>query len=239
MKIFLESNLFLIALLIVSFSYLISFISTDVVMSDKVYQKFLDEKYETKYNEYKELDVDLSEFEEELKQFETTAEDSSYGWDTFYIDTLYVFVPLLLVVLGFSSVFLVLILFHRKLHNIKFTHILKASLLSYLTFEIPRICSAIYFLVFKQEYELKDIHNFESYFKLSKFFDKEQTSTWLWEIVSETGFIYFIFPLLVALLLNYNYKNLKIKALIKYSYITYFIVFTFYNTIFWYLYDLI
>ena len=71
MKNFLESNLFLIALLVVSLSYLISFISTDVVMSDKVYQKFLDEKYETKYNEYKELDVDLSEFEE-LKEWSDT-----------------------------------------------------------------------------------------------------------------------------------------------------------------------
>ena len=238
MKKIFESNLFLIALSVIIFSYLVSFISTDVVVSDTIYQEYLDDKYENKYNEYKELDIDLSAFEEELKQFETPAENFSYGWDTFYIDTLYVFVPLLLVVLGFSSVFLVLILFHKKLYSIKFTTIIKASLLSYIIFETPRICSAIYFLIFKEAYELKDIHNFESYFKLSKLFDKKQTPTWLWEIVSETGFIYFLFPLLVAFLLSYNYKNFKLILLIKYSFITYFIVFTFYNTIFWLVYDL-
>ena len=49
------------------FRYLISFISTDVIVNDKIYQKYLDDKYETKYNEYKTLDVALSEFEEKIK----------------------------------------------------------------------------------------------------------------------------------------------------------------------------
>tara|TARA_R110001583_G_C5666833_1_gene410284 strand:- start:5223 stop:5942 length:720 start_codon:yes stop_codon:yes gene_type:complete len=239
MKKLLEANIALVALTVILFSYLVSFISTDVVVSDKIYQKYLDEKYDTKYNEYKELDIDLSEFEEELKQFETPAENSSYGWDTFYIDSLFILVPLLLVVLGFSSVFLVLILFHKKLHAIKYVHILKISLLSYLIFEIPRITSAIYFLVFKKEYELKDIHNFESYFSLDKIFDKKQVSPWFWEIVSETGFVYFLFPLLVALFLHYNYKNFKTSLIIGYSFLAYFIVFVLYNTLFWYLFDLI
>jgi hypothetical protein len=236
---FLETNVFLIALLIVVFSYLISFISTDVIVNDKIYQKYLDDKYETKYNEYKTLDVDLSEFEEELKQFETPAVDSSYGWDSFYIDSLFVLVPLLLLVLGFSSTFLVLILFHKKLHKITFVDLLKASLLSYVVFEIPIICSAIYFSLLKKVYEFKDIINFESYFKVNKVFDKEQTSSWLWSIVSETGFVYILFPLLVALIMHSKYKNFKIKLLIGYSYFTYFILFIFYHTVFWYLYDLI
>ncbi len=235
----LDSNVFLIALLIIIFSYLISFIATDVVMSDKIYQKHLDEKYETKYNEYKELDIDLSEFEEELKQFEAPAGDSSYGWDTFYVDSMFVLIPMLLVVLGFSATFLVIILFHKKLHIIKFSTIIKAALLGYIVFEIPKICSAIYFLTFKQHYELKDIKQFESYFSLSKLFTKENTSSWLWGVVSETGFLYFLFPLFIALLLDLKYTNLKKNTLIGYSYLTYFIIFTFYNTLFWYLFDLV
>ena len=80
MKKLLDSNVFLIAFFVIIICYLISFISTDVVLSDKIYKKHLDEKYETKYNEFKELDIDLAEFEDELKQFEQNDEETdSYG----------------------------------------------------------------------------------------------------------------------------------------------------------------
>jgi hypothetical protein len=144
-----------------------------------------------------------------------------------------------LVVLGFSCPFLVLLPFHKKLHIIKFVSLLKASLLSFIIFYIPETLSAIYFLIFKRNYELKDIHNFESFFSLSKLFDNKQTPNWLWDIVAETGFVYFVFPLLVAIFLYVMYKNFKLKSLIGYSYLTYGIVFIFYNTVFWYLFDLI
>ena len=63
MKKALDSNIFLIAFLVMVICYFITYISNDVVLSDKVYQRYLDEKYEEKYNEYKDLDVDLSEFD--------------------------------------------------------------------------------------------------------------------------------------------------------------------------------
>jgi len=239
MKKILDSHVLLIALLVIVFCYLVSFIATDVLISDKVYQQFLNQKYEVKYNEYKDLDVDLSEFEDELKQFETSAEESSYGWDTFYIDFLFIMVPLLLVVLGFSGVFLVLILFHKKLNRIKYTALIKMSLLSYILFYIPEIISSIYFLGFNKDYQMKEIGNFESYFFVGKLFDKKNVPSWFWEMVSETGFLYLLFPLCAALMLYVLYKNFKLPLLIGYSYASYFIVFVFYNTVFWYLFDLI
>ena len=239
MRKLLESNILLIALLVIIVSYLISFISHDVVLSDKIYQIYLDEKNETKYNEYKDLDIDLSEFEDELKQFEQSADDSSYGWDAFYIDSLFVLIPLLLVVLGYSATYLILILFHKRLHIIKFLNILKTSLIAFIVFYIPEIISAIYFLAFKESYELKDIHSFESYFRFSVFFDKKNTSKWLWDIVNESGFVYLLFPLITGLLLSVIYKNFKARTLISYSFLAYLIVFVFYNTVFWYLFDLI
>ncbi|MFV0540412.1 MAG: hypothetical protein ACK5MZ_04125 [Aestuariibaculum sp.] len=239
MKKILKSNIFLVILLVMVCCFIISFISTDVVLSDKVYQRYLDEKYEEKYNEYKDLDIDLSEFEDELKQFEQTSEDSSYGWDTLYIDAQFIFIPLLIVTLGFSGTFLVLILFHKTLYKIRYLDILKASLLSYIVFYIPIIISACYFLIFNKTYELKDIHEFESYFSLSKLFTQTNTPKWLWDIVSQTDFTYFLYPLLVVLLLTTLYKEYKKPLLIGYSYLTYIIVFVFYNTVFWYLFDLV
>ncbi|MGZ0016471.1 hypothetical protein [Yeosuana sp. AK3] len=240
MKKLLDSNVFLIVLLVIVLYFIISYISTDVVLSDEIYLKYLDDKYETKYNEYKDLDIDLAEFEEELKQFEQDDNEKiTYGWDYFYVDFISITAPLLIVVLGFSATFLILILFHKRLHTIKFVSILKASLISYIVFYVPIIISAIYFLIFKTNYELSDIHSFESYFKLSKFFNKETTPQWLWNILAETGFVYFIFPLIVALLLKVIYKNFRTSILVGYSYLAYIIVFIFYNTVFWYLFDLV
>ncbi len=239
MKKLLESNIFLIALAIVIICYLITFISNDVVLNDKVYQRYLDEKYEEKYNEYKDLDIDLSEFEDELNQFEQTADESSYDWEAFYIDSLLVLVPLLLVTIGFSATFLILVLFHKRLNIIKYLDILKVSLVAFIIFYLPEVISAIYFLLFNKNYEFKDIQNFESYFSLSKFFDKDNTPQWLWDIVTEMGFVYLLFPLITGLLLNVIYSKFKRGTLIGYSYLAYFIIFVFYNTMFWYLFDLV
>lgn len=214
-------------------------ISNDLVLNDRVYYKYLDEKYESKYNEYKDLDIDLSEFEDELVRFEKNTQDSSYDWELFFVDVMLITIPFILVLLGFSITFLILNLFHKKLYIIKYRDLLKVSIISYLVFYITDILSAIYFLIFKKNYEFNDISIFEGYFKFSIFFDKENTQKWLWNIVDETGILYLFFPLIVGVLLNMMYKNLKKRTLIGYSYIAYFIIFVFYNTVFWYLFDLI
>lgn len=235
----LKSNLLLIAISVTIICYFISFLSNDIVLTDKIYQKFLDEKYEEKYNEFKDLDVDLADFEDELRKFEQTTENKSYGWDEFYVDSVFVVIPLLLVTLGFSTTFLLLILFNKRLHIINYPDILRVTLISYVIFYFPEIISAIYFLIFKKDYELKDIHNLESYFGLNKFFDKDITPSWIWDIVSQTGIVYLVFPLIVGLLLSIIYKDLKRPILIGYSYLSYLLVFVFYNTVFWYLFDLV
>ena len=239
MKKILSSNIFLIAFLVITISYLITLISNEVVLNDKVYKKYLDEKYETKYDEYKDLDIDLSEFEDELARFEQNPQDSSYDWELFYVDAMLVIVPFILVVIGFSITFLILILFHKRLHVVKYLDLLKASLISYLVFYIPDILSAINFLIYKKSYEFNDIGIFENYFKFSVFFNKENIQKWLWDIVNETGIVYLFFPLIVGFFLSLMYNNFKKSTLIGYSYLAYLIVFIFYNTVFWYLFDLV
>lgn len=238
MKKFLQSNIFLIAILVLLFSYIISFISFDVVLNDKVYQTYLDTQYETKYDEYKGLDLDLSEFEEELKQFEQPEQKNSYNLESFYIDSLFILIPLCLVTLGFSATFLVVILFHKSLNVLKYLDILKTSLIAYLLFYVTEIISSMYFLIFKRDYILEDISAFEKYFSLRILFNKDSTPSWLWDIITEMEFIYFAYPLSVGLLLGLIYKQLKTWSLIGYSYLAYLLVLVFYNTVFWYLFDL-
>ena len=240
MRKFLESNVVLIFLVIFGVCFLLSYISTDVILSDEIYLKFLDEKYETKYNEYKDLDIDLSDFEEELSKFEYSDEEiTTYGWDFFYVDSISILVPLLILVLGFSFTFLTLTLFHKKFHIVKYLKILKTSLVAFMVFYLPELISAIRFLLFKRDYDYEDLKEFQNYFKISIFFEEKSTPKWLWDIVSQTDFTYLLYPFIVGLLLGIIYKNFGRVKLIGYSYLAYLIVFIFYHTVFWYLFDLV
>lgn len=240
MKRLLDSNTFLIILLVITICYIISFISTDIVVSDKIYTKHLNDKFEAKYNDFKNLDIDLADFEDELKEFEQNIEETnSYGWDYLYIDLVSILTPMFFVIFGFSGTFLVMLLFHKKFHVITFNHLLKASFISYLVFYATEIISAIYFLIFSKNYDLYDVQSFSKMFSFRLFFIEEETSTWLWKIVSQTEFAFFIFPLFVGLSLKVLYSKFKVYNLLAYSYLSYLSVFVFYNTVFWYLFDLV
>jgi len=237
MKRILESKVILLLLVVILLGYIINFINLDVVINDTVWQQHLNEKYDKKYNEYKEFDLDLSEFEDELKEFEEqSVEDTSYGWDYFYVDTLAIVVPLLIVVFGFSCIVLILFLFHKTFTTIKYIIILKATTIAYVLFYIPDIVSNIYFLVFKRDYKMEDIQNFGSVFNTTSFFEKEQFPLWLWTAITDFQLIYILFPVLVALGIKIMYKQFSMGLLLGYCYIAYLIAFVFYEIIMWYIF---
>lgn len=237
MKKILESKALLLILLIILLGYIIDFVSLDVVINDSVWQQHLNEKYEKKYNDYKEFDLDLSDFEDELKEFEQqSVEDNSYDWGSFYIDTLAIVVPFLVILFGFSCMLLLLFLFHKTLNKIKYLAILKATTLAYFIFYIPDIISNFYFLIFNRNYKIEDIQKFNSHFSTASFFEKESLPDWLWTVISDFQLIYIFFPALVALLIKIVYKEFSIGLLLIYCYITYIIAFILYEIIMWYLF---
>jgi len=237
MKNILETKAILLVLLVILLGYLINFIALDVVINDTLWEQHLNEKYNKKYDEYKEFDLDLSEFEDELNEFEQqNVEEDSYDLDTFYIDTLSVVTPFLVVVLGFSCLLLLLFLFHGTLNKIKYLIIFKITSLSYLLFYVPDIISNLKFLVFDRNYEIKDIQKFNGYFKTSSFFEKESLPDWLWTTITDFNLIYILFPALIAVLIKIVYKQFSINLLLIYTYLTYFIAFVFYEIIMWYIF---
>lgn len=238
MKKVLESKTSLLLIVVILLGYIINFIALDVVSNDTVWQQHLNEKYDKKYNEFKEFDLDLSEFEDELKEFEQQSEDvdESYGWDYFYVDTLFVVVPLLVVGFGYSCVLLLLFLFHKSLSGINYIIILKSTIVAYILFYIPDIISNIYFLIFKKNYTFEDIQNFNSYFSTSSFFEKKNLPIWLWTVIDDFQLIYIIFPALVALGLKIIYKQFAVGLLLAYCYLAYIISFVFYQIIMWYIF---
>jgi len=237
MKRIFQTNIWLLLLLIIILGYLINFIAIEVVDNNTLWQQHLTEKYDKKYSEYKDLDIDLSEFEDELKEFEQqSVEDDSYGWDFFYTDSIMVLVPILAVTIGYSISLLILLLFHKRLNIIKYLTIVKVTILSYLIFYVPDLISNIYFLVFKSDYKHADISNFNNYFTTTYYFNKENFSDWLWVIMGDIEPIYIIFPLLIALGLKSIYKQFSLGLLLTYCYLTYFISEIFLEIIMWYLF---
>jgi hypothetical protein len=237
MKRVLENKVILLLLVVILLGYIIDFVALDVVINDTVWKQHLNEKYDKKYNEFKEFDLDLSEFEDELKEFEQQSEqENSYDWGSFYVDTLAIVVPLLVVIFGFSCIVLIFFLFHKTLTTIKYVIILKASTVAYVLFYIPDIVSNIYFLIFKRDYKMKDIQNFGGFFNTSSLFKKEQFSPWLWTAITDFQLIYILFPALVALGIKIMYKQFSMGLLLGYCYMAYLIAFVFYEIIMWYIF---
>lgn len=232
-----KTNVWLLLLLIILLGYLINYVAIEVVANDNLWQQNLTEKYDKKYKEYKDLDIDLSEFKDELKEFEQQPiEDDSYGWDYFYTDSIMVLVPILTVTIGYSVLLLLLLLFHKRLNIIKYLNIVKITIVSYLIFYVPDLISNIYLLVFKPNYKFTDIGNFNSYFTTTHYFNKENFPDWLWTIMGDIQPIYIIFPLLIALGLKSIYKQFPLGLLLMYCYLTYLISFIFLEIIMWYLF---
>lgn len=237
MRKLIESKWWLLLIVLVLTGYFLNFLDLDVVKNDNVWQEYLNEKYEKKYNEFKDLDLDLSEFEEELKEFEPSEnQDNSYGWDYFYIDSLNVLVPILVVIFGYSCLLLIFFLFHSNYNIISYKYILKASTIAYFIFYIPEIISNIYFIVFKRNYKIEDVKQFSSAFYTSTYFNKDKLPSWLWAVITDFQFIYIVFPFLVAVCLKFRYKDFSLSLLAGYCYAAYLIAFIFYEILLWYLF---
>lgn len=233
----LKSSIFFVGLIVVLICYALSYVSSDLVLSDKVYGKYLDQQYQLKYYEYKQLDLDLSDFEDELAQFDST-NVSEYDWESFYIDSIFILAPMFILLLGYSCTFLITILFHKNLQHIKFGAIIKCTLLAYPVFYLIELLSAFYFLPYNIEYRYEEIVEFQNFFYVKNLFEENGIFSWLRKILAETNYFYFVFPLVVALLLKVMYPNLKKIEIIGNAYLAYTIIFLFYNTVFWYLFDL-
>ncbi len=234
----LKSNSLLLFLFVLLLGYFIYFISIDVVANETLYNEYLTEKFEKKYKEYKDVDIELEEFKDELEEFEqkTINESWGYSWDDFYIDSIHVLLPLIVVVLGFTCILLTLFLFHKLLNQITFLSILNSTVLAYMVFYVPDIIASIYFLIFNRDYKFQDIGKFENNFRLSQFFDKEVLPSWLYTAISDFQLIYILYPLLVAFFIKFLYKSYSFRLLVAYVYVAYFVSFILMELILWYLF---
>lgn len=204
----------LLVLLFYIFAFFLQIVNTDFVNNDKVWYEHLAKKEDQKYSD--EYDQYIADFEEDLKEIDLPEEedDNAYGWDFFLMDSTMVLAPFIIVCVGLTILIFISFQFNEKRKNITFYTILKSSILAYFVFYIDDIFNAIYFLVFKSNYQYEDIQkvNDQISFAVSDLTESIDHSSWIFSILKDLNLYLLAYILLIPLFLhiatNQNYRKL-------------------------------
>ena len=198
----LNANSALLILLFFTFAFCLQLINTDFVNNDKVWYEYLSQKEDQKYND--EYDQYIADFEEDLKGIDLPEEDDAYGWDYFLMDSAMVLTPFIIVCIGLAALIFISFQFTEQLKHIKFSTVFKSSLLAYLFFYTKDLFTAVYFLLFKSNYQYEDIQHINNSITFSLknaigFSDKESI---LYDIYGDLNLYLLAYVLLIPLYLK-------------------------------------
>ncbi|WP_461636525.1 hypothetical protein [Labilibaculum euxinus] len=219
-KVILNANSGLLILLFFTSAFCLQLLNTDFVNNDKVWYEYLAQKEDQKYND--EYDQYIADFEEDLKGIDLPEEDDAYGWDFLLMDSAMILAPFLIVCMGLAALVFISFQFTEQLKHIKFSTVFKSSILAYLIFYTKDIFTAIYFLIFKSNYQYEDIQHINNSIAFSLkdaigFSDKESI---LYEIFRDLNLYLLVYILLIPLFLklstNHSYKKLALNILIPF-----------------------
>ncbi|WP_321295328.1 hypothetical protein [Marinifilum fragile] len=202
----------LLILLFYTFAFFLQIVNTDYVTNDKVWYEYLAEKEDQKYND--EYDEYLADFEEDLKEIDLPEEDDAYGWDFFLMDSTMVLAPFVIVCLGLTALIFIAFQFSEHLKHITFRNTMNSAILSYLVFFLGDIFSALYFLIFKSDYQYEDVQNINNNlsFALNDVIKIEDKTSWVNDVLADVNLYVFAYILLIPLFLhivsNLSYRKL-------------------------------
>jgi hypothetical protein len=208
----LSVNWALLVVFFYTFTFCLQLLNTDFVANDKVWYEYLAKKEDQKYND--EYDEYLADFEEDLKEIDLPEEDDAYGWDFFLMDSTMVLAPFVIVCIGLTALIFIAFQFSEHLKHITFKNTMNSAILAYLVFFLDDIFSALYFLIFKSDYQYEDIQNINNNlsFALNDVIEVQEKSFWLNDILSDVSLYLFAYILLIPLFLhiasNHSYRKL-------------------------------
>ncbi|WP_320017635.1 hypothetical protein [Labilibaculum manganireducens] len=219
-KAILNVNSGLLILFFFTFAFCLQLLNTDFVINDKVWYEYLAQKEDQKYND--EYDQYIADFEEDLKGVDLPEEDDAYGWDFLLMDSVMILAPFIIVCIGLAALIFISFQFTEQLKHIKFSTVFKSSILAYLIFFLDSIFKAIYFLIFKSNYQYEDIQHINDRIAFSLkdaigFSDKESI---LYDIFRDLNLYLLAYILLIPLFLklstNLSYKKLALNIFIPF-----------------------
>lgn len=192
----------LLILLFYTFAFCLHIITTDFVTNDKVWYEYLAKKEDQKYND--EYDEYLADFEEDLKEIDLPEEDDAYGWDFFLMDSTMVLAPFVIVCLGLTALLFIAFQFSEQLKHITFRNTMNSVILSYMVFFLGDVFSALYFLIFKSDYQYEDVQNINNNlsFALNDVIKIEDKASWVNDILADVTLYLFAYILLIPLFLH-------------------------------------
>lgn len=204
----------LLILLFYSFAFCLQIVSTDFVKNDKIWYEYLAKKEDQKYND--EYDKYIADFEEDLKEINLPEDNDAYGWDFFLVDSIWVLAPFVIVCLGLTALIFISFQFSEQFKHITFSNTLNSVILSYLVFSLDNVYSAVYFLIFKSDYQLEDVQNINNNlsFALNDLIKIQDKSSWVNDVLTDVNLYVFSYILLIPLFLHIA-SNLSYRKLLQ------------------------
>lgn len=159
-------------LLFCCIQWIFSFINTEYVSTDELFDDYLEERRKEKYDDYDEI---ASEFEDDLDDFE---DEEQYYWSDQLWDFVILFILNIIWFSATASALHVGLSLSEKTDKITFNSIFKIVVLSEMVFFIPVIFKILWFGFVDTEYDFQEIRNFHPY-SLLGLFGAENVQEWL------------------------------------------------------------
>lgn len=167
----LDTNSWLVFLFLCLALFLFSFVNTEFIATEELYEQHLASQYSTSTNgEYEAL---AEEYSEDLEK-----QQHEFMIGDVLLDVTLVVVQITIQLFFISSIVYVFCLVFTTLADIRFTRIFKVCMLSEFVFFIPRAIKYSWFLFSSDEYTYLDVKNFHP-FSLSMLFSPGGDNPWL------------------------------------------------------------
>lgn len=219
-------GLFVIYFLI---SFLLNYFITEFIQTDALLNQYLEEKYETKYDQYNEFNSDLDGLEFIEEQEDIVWEDLAF--DFFYtLASVTVSIPLLAMVFS-SGYFLT-----NSLYKVKYAVVCKAVLISSFIFLVETCIKAAYFRLIKVDHSFDDFIRFNPV-HLIAFFDRNQVAEWAIPFLEFVNLYEVAFLLSIAFFIAHFYRRDSVKVFVITTG-TYFTAFTVWRILLFYIFKI-
>lgn len=162
-----------VLLLFCSIQWIFSFVNTEYVSTDELFDDYLEERRREKYDDYDEI---AAEFEDDLEDLED--DESQYYWS----DQMWDFFTLLIInTIWFSATATALYVglsLSEKTDKMTFNALFKVVVVSQTVFFIPILFKILWFGFVDTEFDYQEIRNFHPY-SLLGLFGAENVQEWL------------------------------------------------------------
>ena len=193
-------------------SFLFNFLNDEFVQTDELFNDYLVEQYEYKYEGYEE-------FADDLNNLEFLDESEAIDPEDLFYEALFILLKMIITIPILATIFLSGFFLTNDLSRIRHGLAFKATLISSFIFLLELAIRSLYFSVFKPIYTFEEVGNFKP-FHLISLFDQERINDWLIPIIDLIN-VYDLaflasFAYIISFVKRISFQKVLVPAVISY-----------------------